>query len=140
MKPFSLILISIILLAQATAAARAGDLFVANSKEQGADFDLTATEVERLPTKSYLSIPNFHERTAPGSRWLMCVYTELAMERGFEYWFVQYPRGEDTRVIVGFADSNATTADEAIGSDFNSEALLNPTPSPVRLWAALCGL
>jgi hypothetical protein len=113
--------------------------FKAISKAQGAPFDLTATETARLPTKSYLDVPGFHERSAPGTRWLMCVYSALAAERSFTHWFAVYPANNSTRVVVGFTNSGNAKPKDILGTDYVQKNVLGDSPMPVTKMADFCG-
>ena len=120
------------------AHAQSGPLFTASSKAQGASFDLMATETERLPGKSYLQVPGFHERTAAGARWLMCAYTALAVERGFSHWFVLYPPQYSTRLVVGLTNEADASPEQVLGSDFSKERLVGGKAMPVERMTAFC--
>lgn len=122
------------------AAAQSPALFKASSKDQGAPFDLVVTETERLPTKSYLDVPGFHERTAPGARWLMCAYTALAIERRFSHWFVVYPQAGSNRLVVGLANSGAAAASEVLGGDYVKDRTIGEQAMPVEKMAGFCGI
>jgi hypothetical protein len=126
--------------ALATAAAPSEELFQASSKAQGAPFDLVVTETQRLPGKSYLQVPGFHERTAAGARWLMCACTALALQRGYSHWFVVYPPAGSEQLVVGLAQSDAADAREVLGSDYVRERLVRESAMPVALMAGFCGL
>jgi hypothetical protein len=115
-------------------------MFSASSNAQGAPFELLVTETERLPTKSFLSIPGFHERTAPGARWLMCAYTALAVERGFSYWYVVYPAPSRTRVVVGFSNATSASPAELLGPDYVKELAVGEGMMPVEKMVAFCGI
>lgn len=115
-------------------------LFTASSKAQGASFDLVATEIQRFPSSSHLQVPGFHERTAPGARWLMCAYTALAVERGFSYWFVVYPPKDSNRLVVGLTNDANASPEQVLGSDFSKERLVGEKPMPVERMAAFCGI
>jgi len=124
----------------AVTAAQGVPLFSASSKAQGASFDLVVTETQRLPTKSYLTVPGFHERTAPGARWLMCAYTALAMERGFSHWFVVYPPEGSSRVVVGLSNSPGASPLLLLGSDYVQSLAVGEQMMPVEKMAAFCGI
>jgi hypothetical protein len=112
-----------------------------SSKAQGAPFDLVATEVRREPWRSYLSVPGFHQRTAAGTRWLMCVYTDLAIKRQFSHWNVVYPAEDSDVVVVGFSASDATPLDQVLGAkNYVPERTLSDKPVPVEKFRALCGM
>ena len=55
-----------------------------------------------------LTVPGFHERTAPASRWLMCAYTELAIQRGFNFWSALMPPEGSEVLILGLSNSAKT--------------------------------
>lgn len=122
------------------ACAQGSPLFSASSRSQGASFDLVVTETERLPHKSYLEVPGFHDRTAPGARWLMCTYTALAIERGFGYWFVVYPPQGSNRLVVGLSNTADARPDQTLGEDFNSERLVGQRAMPVERMVGFCGI
>jgi hypothetical protein len=134
----------VVLLALASASLPAVpqpvQMFSASSKAQGAPFDLLVTETERLPTKSFLSIPGFHERTAPGARWLMCAYTALAVERGFSYWSVVYPAPSSTRVVVALGNATSASPAELLGPDYVKELAVGERMMPVEKMVAFCGI
>jgi hypothetical protein len=86
--------------------------FVANSKTFGVPFDLSVTEVKREDRVSTIQVTNFYQRSAPATRWMMCMISALAITRGFDYWTVVYPgppsdgnMGATGEVIVGFPRS-----------------------------------
>ena len=110
----------------------APSLYSVSSKAQGAPFDLVVTEVKREPNKSYLSVPGFHNRTAPGARWLMCAYTDLAVKRGFSHWFVSYPPDNSEVLVVGLTNSPSASAKEVLGKDYSPEHTLGHEPMPVE--------
>ncbi len=90
-----------------------------NSKAMGfPSLDYSATEIKRTEKTSTLLIPGFHARTAPGARWMMCAYNELAKKRGFQYWVVAYPEGPSQEVLVGFAASPDENITVTLGSAF----------------------
>lgn len=103
-------------------------------------FDLVATEIQRLPNRSHLQVPGFHERTAPGARWLMCAYTALAVERGFSHWFVVYPPQDSIRLVVGLTNDANASPEQVLGSDFSKERLVGDKAMPVARMAAFCGI
>ena len=100
-------------------------------------FDLTVTETKRAPRTSILNVPGFHSRSAQGSRWLMCVYTDLASKRGFKYWAVVYPERPSEDLIVGFPTSEAENMSETLGPEFGSKNVLPPIS--VGKMNSLCG-
>lgn len=115
-------------------------LYTVSSKAQGAPFDLVVTETKREPSKSFLSVPGFHKRTAPGSRWLMCAYTDLAVKRGFSHWIVVYPPDNSEVLVVGFSNSPNASVKELLGEDFNKERTLGESVVPVEKFFPMCGM
>ncbi len=111
-----------------------------SSKAQGASFDLVVTEVKREPNKSFISVPGFHNRTAPGARWLMCAYTDLAIHRGFSQWAVVYPPPESEVLIVAFSNSASASVQDSLKSDFVKERMLGENFMPVEKLVAMCGM
>lgn len=116
-------------------------LYSISAKDQGLPFDLVATETKREPTKSYLSVPGFHKRSAAGSRWLMCVYTDLAIKRGFKYWTTVYPDDSSETIVVGFYHSADANIPEALGKDYVASRAMPDRPTNVDvIGPKLCGM
>ena len=112
----------------------AESLYVARSKDQGTPFDLVLSEVKREASTSILSVPAIHKRTAAGSRWLMCMYNDLAVKRGFRYWTVVYPEeSSETFPIAFYHDPNEDLA-KLLGADYVRERAFPPAPTPVEKW------
>jgi hypothetical protein len=126
--------------ASACAAAQEPQVPSTNATEQGVPLRMAVTEVERLPTKSYLNVPGFHQRTAPGSRSLMCYYTALAIEREFSYWFVVYPAEGSNRVVLGFSNAADDSPEKLLGPDYVKALAVGSDMMPVKQMSALCGL
>jgi len=126
-------------LTQLVASAQA-DLFVASSKAQGAPFDITVTETSREDSRSLLSVPGFHSRTAPTARWLMCAYTDLTLKRGFSHWAVMYPAEPSEIVVVGFSNSLATLPKDTIGPEYVEKRMLGKGMTSVETFLTFCGL
>lgn len=124
----------------AQSALSQSELYTVSSKAQGAPFDLVVTEIKREPNKSFLSVPGFHRRTAPGARWLMCTYTDLALKRGFSHWVVAYPPEGNDVLVVGLSNSPTASAKELLGDDFSKERTLGETVMPVEKLFAMCGM
>jgi hypothetical protein len=120
--------------------ATAADLFTASSKAQGAQFDLVVTETQRFSDKSYLDVPGFHDRTAPGSRWLICTYTALAVERGFSHWYVVYPPEGSNRLVVAFSNASTASPSQLLGPDYVKELGVGDGMVPVEKMAGFCGI
>ena len=116
------------------------DLYSASAKAQGAPFDLVFTEVKREPAKSYVVVPAFHSRTAAGSRWLMCAYTDIALKRGFSYWSVVYPEAEKDVLVIAFANTSTARPEQLLGSDFAADRILGTDMTATAQFMAFCGL
>ncbi|WP_032095401.1 MULTISPECIES: hypothetical protein [unclassified Alteromonas] len=113
-------------------------LFSVSSKDRDITaFDFVVTEVERNEAVSVLNIPNFQERSASASRWMMCVYTELALERGAEYWSSIYTdnSGDIVTIVLPETDSLDDPA-------FKNVDTLGTQPmiSTVGMFKRFCGL
>lgn len=115
-------------------------LYTVSSKAQGAPFDLVVTEVKREPQRSYIRVPGFHNRTAPGARWLMCAYTDLAIKRGFSHWSVMYPEDDKDILVVAFSNSASSVPKELFGPEFNKERVLGDEMMPIAKLLAFCGM
>lgn len=126
--------------AVALSAAAQAKLFSASSRAQGAPFDLVVTELRREADKSYISVPGFHGRSAPGSRWLMCAYTDLAIQRGFSHWAVMYPEQDKELLVVAFANSQASTPESLFGDEYRKDHVLAEHLVPVDRFAPFCGI
>lgn len=116
------------------------DLYTVSSKAQGAPFDLVVTEIKRELNKSLLSVPGIHKRTAPGARWLMCAYTDLAVKRGFSHWVVVYPPENNDVLVIGLSNSPNASPKELLGDDFSKERMLGETLMPVEKLFPMCGM
>lgn len=114
--------------------------YTVSSRAQGAPFDLTVTEVEREQDKSYLKVPGFHSRTAPGARWLMCAYTDLAIKRGYSHWAVMYPQDDKDVVVVVFSNSGSSSPKQLFGNEFDKERVIGEDMMPVSKMLGFCGM
>jgi len=86
--------------------AEAAPLSHASSKELGYDtIDIDITEISRGERTSMLKIRGFHGRSAVGSRWLMCAYTALALQRNFTNWTAYCPVKPDENLLLIFSDN-----------------------------------
>jgi len=111
----------------------------ARSQDMGIHaFDLSVTETKRTDRTSVLNVPGFHARTAQGSRWLMCVYTDLALKRGFRWWTVVYPNAPSEEVLVGFLKAESESPTQTLGAEFGGKNVL--PPAPVDKYAVLCNM
>jgi hypothetical protein len=107
----------------------AQELYRITSKEMGfPSLDYTVTEIKRTDRLSVLNIPGFHKRSAAASRWMICVYTDLAQKRGFEYWTVVYPEPPNEEVIVGFPNSLNEDIASTLGPKFGGKSVLPTVP------------
>jgi len=103
----------------------ADTLYKITAKEMGfSSLDYTVTEIKRTDRLSVLHIPGFHKRTAAASRWMMCVYTDLAQKRGFEYWAVVYPDLPNEDLMVGFPNSKNEDIAHTLGPEFGTKNVL----------------
>lgn len=114
-------------------------LYRIRSRDMGIQaFDLSVTEIKRTDRTSVLNVPGFHARTAQASRWLMCVYTDLAQKRGFQWWAVVYPDVPSEDILVGFPKTESENLAQTLGAEFSSKNAL--PAAPVGKFAPLCGL
>lgn len=115
-------------------------LFEASARERGAGFDLQVEEIGRTDGTSRLRVPGVHARTAAQSRWLTCMYTELAVLRGFAYWDAGYPDENQDLVELQFSGSLAGPADAARDVSARPEARDSDTEgmAGVEEMAAFC--
>lgn len=112
----------------------AESLYVARSKDHGAPFSLVMSEMKRAPSKSVVSVPGFHSRTAAGSRWLMCMYNDLAAKRGFKYWTVIYPDEPMETFPIALYQNPYENVEKLLGSDYAKERAFPPEPMSVDKW------
>jgi len=126
---YVIIFFSIIL----SSGVSAEELYKTTSKEMGfSSLDYSATEIKRAERLSVLRIPGFHQRPAAASRWMMCVYTDLAQKRGFKYWSVVYPDLSSEDLIVGFPNSQTEDVARTLGPEFGTKNVL-PTMSVQKM-------
>lgn len=128
------------LVAAATSASAQTQLYAASSKAQGAPFDLVVTEVRREANRSYLAVPGFHSRSAPGARWLMCAYTDLAIKRGFSHWSVMYPEQDKEILVVAFSNSSTTSPKSLFAEEFNKDRVVGEQMASVEKFVSFCGI
>ena len=115
--------------------ASAQELYSFRAKDMGfRSLDNTASEIKRTDRQSVLRIPGFHTRSAAASRWMMCVYTDLALKRGFKYWTVVYPKPPSEDVRVGFPNSQNENVVETLGPEFGSRDVLPIAPVAKMVW------
>lgn len=112
-------------------------LFHANSKQLGYDsIDIDITEISRGERTSVLRINGFHGRSAFGSRWLMCAYTNLAMKRNFQNWAAYYPNPPDENLLLMFPENENEDLSKLAGQELN-KARIVPSP-PLNKMLAFC--
>ena len=131
------LLILLLLVCCGLANAKDTPLFHANSKELGYDaIDIDVTEVSRGERTSTLRIRGFHSRSAFGSRWLMCSYTALALQREFNSWIAYYPLAPDENLLLIFPTSESDDLSKLTGQQLDKSRLLPSAPLGGML--ALC--
>ena len=114
------------------------NLYYVSSKDMGiVKFDATVTEIERKPRSSLIEIPNFNNRSAAASRWMMCAYTDLAVKRGFNYWAAFYPEKNDNLLLIVFP--NSESKNEQIYKDLSIDSE-KPIIASVEKYARFCGI
>ena len=113
-------------------------LYSVSSRGMGiTQFDFTITEIKREPKISTLKIPGFHDRSAGASRWMMCAYTDLAINRGFKFWAALYPEEPSDVVLLALFNSETEDLTKLLGAKFSKETAV---VSPVATFVALCGM
>lgn len=127
------------LIAGTCTAAGPQDFYSASGRALSVPYDLELTEVQRDATRSHVNVVGFHERSAPGARWLMCRYAEIAQARGFSHWNVVYPVPGSELLVLGFSNDAAATAEQVFGASHDSQRLLAERMAPVDRFATLCG-
>jgi hypothetical protein len=102
-------------------------LYRIRSRDLGIEaFDLTVTETKRTPRTSVVAVPGFHEGSAAARQWLMCVYTHLALRRGFKYWAVVYPEPPGVDLLVGFPETVSEDVSRTLGPEFVKDRTIPP--------------
>jgi hypothetical protein len=116
-------------------------LYHMRSRDQGISaFDVSVTETKREERTSILKVPGFHDRSAAAARWLMCAYTDLAIQRGFDYWAVLYPALPSEELLLGFPKSEKKEDVAALGSRFAGEGDAAPIVASVDRFSRFCGM
>ena len=121
-------------------ATQEGGLYTNSAKSKGLPFEMKVSETRRTPVKSYLKVPGFNERTAVQARWIMCVFTDLAMKRGFKFWTVVYPPkipGPD-QLVLAFSNSERSSPKELLGPDFAADRILGAEMNSVVVFQSFC--
>jgi hypothetical protein len=114
------------------------NLYRVNSKDVGyGSIDLTISEVKRDGRVSVLHIPHYETRSSVESRFAMCAFTDIAIQRGFEAWVVSNKRADDDLVRVGFLKSEADDVAKVLGKEFvGGTAYI----APVNAINRMCGI
>ncbi len=109
-------------------AEAAGDsLYRIRSEDLGIrEFQLTVTETARTSRVSILSVSGYEQRSAAASRWLMCVFTHLAIRRGFRYWVLAPPDSGRGELLVGFPETSYEDPSVLLGPRFARGRILGP--------------
>jgi hypothetical protein len=111
-------------------------LYRVNSKEVGwGSIDLTITETQREPRVSHVTIPRYRNRTSVESRFAMCAFTDIAIQRKFAAWVVS-DIGDD-KVLVGFLASEEEDVRTALDQRFAQPDLLKASVSVIN---RMCGI
>lgn len=96
----------------------------ANLTEQGIkEFNLTLSHINRGNRLVMLRAQGFHNRSAAASRWLMCAYTAMAIDRGFKYWVVAYPQEPNEVLVVGFPATLTEDVTKTLDPIFSVDAI-----------------
>jgi hypothetical protein len=109
-----------------------------NSKDAGWDtIDLTISEIRRDGRISVLRIPHYSKRSAVESRFVMCAFTDIAIQRGFEAWVISDASVTDDLVRVGFLKSNREDVTKLLGKGFVGDNVLR---GEVQVINRMCGI
>lgn len=127
------------LIAGTSTAAGPPDFYAASGRALTMPFDLQLTEVQRDDVRSFVNVAGFHERSAPGARWLMCRYAELAQARGFSHWNVVYPEHGSETLVLGFSNDANAAPEQVFGAAYDAKRVLGERMAPVDRFATLCG-
>jgi hypothetical protein len=108
------------------------------SKDVGWDsIDLTIAEIRRDGRVSVLRIPRYEKRSAIESRFAMCAFTDIAIQRDFEVWIVSDGSITDDMVRVGFLKSETEDAAKLLGPEFVGP---NALRTSVQVINRMCGI
>src|SRR5262245_8334172 len=135
-----LCLLSAIYAVLVSCGTKSEEPYFVSAKNKGLPFDMTVSETSRTPTKSYLRIPGFSDRTAPQARWTMCIFADLATIRGFEYWIAVYPPEEpgQDQVVLAFSNDAQASPAELLGTDYASDRTLGKKMASVSSFRRFC--
>ena len=100
-----------------------------SAKETGfLNLDYSAKELSYTDKISVLNIPGFNNRSAEASRWMMCVYTNIALMRHQKYWIAAYPTDASDNVSIGFPESENPEDSGKLGKEFIGDHALKIMP------------
>ena len=123
----------------ASTAAGPRDFYSASGRALTVPYELELNEVQRDASRSVVEVAGFHERSAPGARWLICRYAELAQQRGFSHWNALYPEPGRETLVIGFSNDASATPEDLFGPGHARERVLAERMAPVDRYATLCG-
>jgi hypothetical protein len=69
----------------------------------------------------------------------MCVYTDLALKRGFTHWVVASPPEGSEVAVVAFSNTPNAVPKELLGSDYAVERMRGKGMVSVERLLSLCG-
>jgi len=94
-------------------------------------------EIDRKPRHSKIVIRNFEARSAVASRWMMCAYNDLAIQRGFDFWAVYYPDKVKYQLLILFPESDSEN-DPIIREVGQGKS--KPIIGDIRTFSHMCGM
>lgn len=98
----------------------AGEIQFLTTETGFSNLQYSVKELSKTDGTSRLEIPGFATRSSDASRWMMCVYTNIALLRHKSFWTAVYPRNGDI-VVVGFPESDSVNEMEKLGPEFIGE-------------------
>jgi hypothetical protein len=118
---------------------------------------ITVKEIERTGKVSILELGGFSKQLKRGwtgnlsdaeiadvqrrvdecPKWLMCLYTKMAIQRGFKYWVVALSEESNGKIIIGFPESQTENLAETLGPIFVNQFI---RPMSVEVFTKLYGL
>jgi len=99
------------------------------TKETGfQNLDYSAKEIFYTDKLSIVHISGFKNRSAVASRWMMCVYTNIALVRHKKFWIAAYPTDASDNVSIGFPESESQEDSGKLGKEFIGEHALKTMP------------
>ena len=138
MNALSRLTLQVLAAAVITGNAAADELYSVYSKDVGwTAIDLVISEVSWNGRVSQLRIPRYESRSAIESRFAMCAFTDIAIQRGFEVWVVSDGSITDEVVQVGFLRTGDEDAGTILGKQFVGDRALR---AEVRAINRMCGI